>query len=276
MNNPRAQSHAQSRWGQRRSVALLISVLCLLTSAAIAQLRSPTDAALASAASLRNGLVSYWTLDEASGTRLDSVGTNHLTASGSVPAVRGKLGNSASNNASAIRLTTTGKTPDITGDLTVSLWYNLTTTNSTYQTIIAKDDGASGRGFYCTQAKDYASNAMLFSRWTVLGGSYGGRFIEVAPLAWTHIAIVYSGSNIFSYRNGTNFWASTTTNNNWVSVSTPWTVLAHTSPATFYLNGCVDEVGIWNRAITPAEVQRLYAEGRGSRWPFTVSPPPNP
>jgi hypothetical protein len=42
---------------------------------------------------LVNGLVSYWKLDEASGTRVDAVGTNHLTPTNAPIGALGKIGN---------------------------------------------------------------------------------------------------------------------------------------------------------------------------------------
>ena len=48
-------------------------------------------------ASIRSKLTSYWKLDEASGTRADSIGSNNLTANGTggVGSTTGKLGNAA-------------------------------------------------------------------------------------------------------------------------------------------------------------------------------------
>jgi hypothetical protein len=44
---------------------------------------------------LTDSLISYWKMDETSGTRYDSHGTNHLTDNNSVGSLTGKINSSA-------------------------------------------------------------------------------------------------------------------------------------------------------------------------------------
>src|SRR5207247_6557818 len=77
------------------------------------------------------GLVSYWKLDDVSDgsgpvTRLDSVGSNHLTDNNTVASAPGKIGNGAdfeSANNEFFSITDASQNGlDITGDLTISCW----------------------------------------------------------------------------------------------------------------------------------------------------------
>src|SRR5262245_62023817 len=70
---------------------------------------------------LTDNIVAYWTLDEASGTRNDSVGSNHLTDVNSTPSGTGKINNGADFNGSNQHLD--GANPCASrGAFSVSAW----------------------------------------------------------------------------------------------------------------------------------------------------------
>jgi hypothetical protein len=70
--------------------------------------------------SLQNGLVSYWKMNEGSGTRNDSHGTNHLTQTGNVLTNTGKVYSLAADLDSAKTLETYNVS--LPGSITVSVW----------------------------------------------------------------------------------------------------------------------------------------------------------
>jgi hypothetical protein len=74
----------------------------------------------------RSGIVSYWPLDETSGTRADSLGTNHLSNNngvGSAPGVVGNAGDFERDNSSFLSIANAAQSGlDIPGALTVLGW----------------------------------------------------------------------------------------------------------------------------------------------------------
>ena len=76
-------------------------------------------------AALADNLVAYWKLDEASSTRNDSVGTNHLTSNNSVGQATGKLNYAANFVAANSQYLSIADNADLSvGDIdfTVSAW----------------------------------------------------------------------------------------------------------------------------------------------------------
>ncbi len=228
--------------------------------------------------SLITGLVSYWKLDEASGTRNDSHGVNHLTDNNTVGQAAGKIGNAGLfiNTNSEFLSVADNATLDFTTQMTVSAWiYGDALTASAY--IAAKwnystDGGwsfgldAAGTGlqvFIATAADD--------------GGNTWVRFttLVLQNVTWHHVVMVYDGTltaadRVKVYIDGALQTATSTSG---------------TLPASFlnsgaelrigdfqglnrYWLGRIDEVGLWNRALTAAECVQLYNAGTGTTYPL--------
>ena len=76
---------------------------------------------------------------------------------------------------------------------------------------------------------------------------------------WQHFALTYDGSTLSLYHNG--MLAQTAaasgviaapTNDPFLIGMLPWT------GADFYMNGRIDEVSLWNKTLTPAEIECIY------------------
>ena len=99
--------------------------------------------------SLNDGLVSYWKLDESSGTSLsDSVGSNTGTATGT-SVVTGKYSNARSFNGSSdlIGAAVSGL-PIGSTSRTISAWFNTASTPKTHNTIFAYGSAGAGKVIY--------------------------------------------------------------------------------------------------------------------------------
>ena len=153
---------------------------------------------------------------------------------------------------------------------TFSLWVNLS--SFTNQTLIDKYGGAGAReySFYSDGfgvlvlifRDDSAANS-LFRANNATMSAYAGR--------WTHIVATYSGvgganaaNGITFYANG-NVLASTAVNNaSYVAMENLGNPLyiGSRSGATLFTRGNVDEVRIYNRALTSDEIKQLYRMGK--------------
>ena len=79
-----------------------------------------TPAGLITPAVPQENLLNYWKLDEASGTRIDSIGNNSLVSTNSVGSTAGLTGNHATFNGSDQYLSTPWNIP--TGSFSISFW----------------------------------------------------------------------------------------------------------------------------------------------------------
>jgi hypothetical protein len=74
-------------------------------------------------------------------------------------------------------------------------------------------------------------------------------------LQWYHAVVVRTGNSLNYFVNGINVGASTIP-----SITIPSNILYFGGGSTNYalLNGKIDDIGIWNRALTQAEITSLY------------------
>jgi len=107
----------------------------------------------------------------------------------------------------------------------------------------------------------YSDNIFYFNNWigTVLGQP--SSTTSIAANRWYHGVGVYDGANAMVYINGLQEDAHAQTGNLDTS-SLNVRVGSRDVPDRFF-NGQIDDVRIYSRGLTPAEVQNIYLETRG-------------
>ena len=130
----------------------------------------------------------------------------------------------------------------------ISLWYKLPLSNATVYPLV--DGFDSYYDIYFTQGTLYYA--------TFTGINYANIDCNVTPSIgqWRHLVIVYSGNNVSIYSN-----SSLVGTHNVQPLS--GTTGDHNFGASLtgtdqYLNGILDDIGIWDRALTACEIQNLY------------------
>lgn len=88
----------------------------------------------------------------------------------------------------------------------------------------------------------------------------------------THISVTYDGSKNASgvkiYINGVNDSLTIITNNLTGSTSTTANFeMGRNLSSLGWYNGIMDEVGVWDRELTPTEITQLYNSGSGKQYP---------
>ena len=232
--------------------------------------------------SLLQGLVSYWKLEESSGTRVDKRGTVNLTANNTPGNAAGptNLGNAAAFvRASSQDLSATSPVCDsvagTAASFTVGGWVYYTAVPQPGQVygIINKASGMFGA----------ASVEYSFE----LAGEAGGS-------TWTYRARMSDGVTAIRTLSNTIGMPSTST---WYNFFFGWDAVAgtiflsidnaadlilsaegsHNGSKTLYIgsrinahfhNGRIDGVGFWNRKLRDTERTRFYNGGRGLEYPF--------
>ncbi len=212
-----------------------------------------------------SGLVGYWRMDEGGGSTLyDSSGTgNHATLSGnptwSGPGMNGGQFLTFDSSAPADYFSVPDNSSvDLSTGLTISLWYKVA--SGKMVTFGKYFSGVPPQRSYVMEL--YGDNRFYMS---VSGDgntviSQRSTAVVTADANWHHFATTYDGSSIVLYKDG---------------AVLPSAIMAGTVPASIfnsnatsplrnmyntvdYTNGSMDNVRLYNRALTAAEVLELY------------------
>jgi hypothetical protein len=165
------------------------------------------------------------------------------------------------------------------GDFSVSFWLNLNTGSSDYQTVIG-NWGDNGRGWQVV---------MFGGGFTFFGsdGSNGstariqhslGLSQTNATNQWVHVVVTYTNqSQVNSYVNGvltnttsTTYQIRTNERNNGNLGCYPQSG-DNSSTKYWFLNGKLDAVTLWTKALTNTEASALYNNGTGYQYSFPSS-----
>jgi hypothetical protein len=220
---------------------------------------------------LLNTLISYWKMDEASGTRADSKGTNNLTDN-NVTSAPGIINNGASfiaaNSAYLTHLSNTDLQLGGT-NLTIALWCNVIFGGAGVGYILLSKDGTIDREY---SIEFDGVNSVQFFIFT-LGGYANVSVAATISLGALQFVVAQfnntTGQMLLSINGGTP-----------VSVTTPGLVIVNGASPFFiggrarldtFFTGVIDEVGIWKRLLTAGEITTLYNGGIG--LPFSSFTP---
>jgi hypothetical protein len=112
-------------------------------------------------ATLGTNLVSYWNLDEASGTRADAVGANPLTAINNPGQAAGVVGQAVQPNAASHQALQVSSASTLTGgdtNFAMALWFYVD--QPQYQILLSKDAGSASQLEYLLELT--SSNGLRF------------------------------------------------------------------------------------------------------------------
>ena len=224
-----------------------------------------TYTATAAPPHLLNTLISYWKLDEASGTTpmVDSHGTNNLTNFGGYTSVAGKIGNAPSFDQSGggqILILADNPTIQVTGDFTWSCWVkNPSGAGNAY---VFGKRGATGNDYSLLYTTDFGNGFQFRVHDGTGTGSAISGFMPAAG-AWTHIVCWFDSSDGQTRIriNDTTTHASTTSPA--LAQTAQGLGMACDGDGNAKLGMVLDEVGFWKRKLTAAEITALYNGGAG-------------
>jgi endoglucanase len=204
-------------------------------------------------ADVTNGLAARLAFDETSGTTAaDSTGngkTGTLQSGASFAA--GKINNGVNVNGSGGQVNLPSVfNPATQTDFTATAWVRLATAIADTQVILQQMDG-SGTGRTWLYRKSTGELA------SYLGNAETTSSATLATNTWYHVALVKTGSSLQLYVNGSASGSPATR----TIESTVGTMRigAHKVTTTQYWNGLIDEVRVYNRALSGAELATVYA-----------------
>ena len=213
--------------------------------------------------SLATNLGSYWELEEASGTRVDSHGSNDLTDVNTVGTATGIQGNGADFERSNTEYLISSTGPGITGDWSISFWLKQESQTINQWPITSY---TSGEGGILLRVN---SDGKLFAQFGN-GGTVSKTVTTASQItigSWYHVVFtsdVSAGTNGYTvYVNGSSvaLTADTSTATS-VGAQANMTIGA-LGAGTQPFDGVIDEVGIWSRILSASDVTTLYNSGAG-------------
>jgi hypothetical protein len=206
----------------------------------------------------QSGLVSYWPMDETSGTTVEDVKSNNNGTASGTTIVDGKYRKARSFNGSSDYIEVPDNTSlDVTGNLTIGAWI--------YPTNIAK--GRQGIVF-----KHYNNEYEVIMEpngkisfyhgdgtWEEINEPAG---MVVTQNQWNHIAISRNTSDtkIRFYLNGDYIGDDIYTDT--PLASTNVVTIGVRKGTSYYFQGLIDEVLIYNTALTQTQINTLYNTSR--------------
>ncbi len=197
------------------------------------------------------GLVAAFGFDEGSGSSVaDASGNGNTgTVSGATWVTSGKFGGALQFNGSSARVNVPNAASlQLTTGMTLEAWVDPSTVSNVWRDVIYK-----GNDNYYLEAT--SSNASKPDGGLIAGGTYGDAYGTAALPAntWSYLAETYDGSNLRLYVNGS--LVATTAHTGSITTSTNQLQIGGDSIYGQYFAGMIDEVRIYNTALTATQIQ---------------------
>ncbi|HEY4493342.1 MAG TPA: LamG domain-containing protein [Candidatus Paceibacterota bacterium] len=259
------------------SISILISTnIASIVSAFTIQKTLPTQP------DLQNGLVGHWTFDgkDISGTSAtDRSGNNNTgTLTNGPLATVGKIGQALNFDGSDDYVSIADNNSlDLTSAVTISLWFKADGWTAAYQGLVAKRIGNSSN-----YGLNVSSTGSAF-QWFFHDGDYQIVDINASTVStgqWHHFVGTFSdtGDVVGSiYIDGTLKKTETFTARNLVANTNTLRIGESNNPASGpeHFNGSVDDVRVYSRALSAAEITKLYKLGATSHVNVTLPTQPD-
>lgn len=169
-----------------------------------------------------------------------------------------------------------GNDPDLrpTGDFTISMWIKPDDTKDMYSDIISCHGAAGG---YAIEQDGYTPNKFLFSYWN--GSSWQlSKSIQLNAGVWQHVVFESFGNIIQIMLDGQIVSTTSCLGNIQYDESNLYLGTCSIAPNTRNFKGSLDDVAIWNRALSFQEIQSIInngaitvSDGNVGKWKGIVS-----
>lgn len=208
---------------------------------------------------LQSGLVGWWSFDESSGSLMDRSGngnTGTWNGTGASHYTTGKFGNGGGFNGTDDWIDIPD-TPVMT-EFTVAAW--IKTTNLTHQNIVSGYPNPAWAGFYIGTSP--TGNAEWFD-----GVNWRTGSIVVANGTWHHVVYIFNKGSMEIAVDGKKDLVNSS-NSQYASGAIN-IIGAMDGVKQRFFNGSMDDVRIYNRALTVSEVEGLYKYAPGPLAHYT-------
>jgi hypothetical protein len=222
------------------------------------------------------GIISHWKFDEGSGTTAyDSAGNNDGTLINGPTWTTGHIDGALSFDGVGDYVETSDDSSLEPQNITVGAWVYRNDV-ITRDTILQKGSTASvdGRNGYLLRIAKSTDGVPDKAQFYIVVDNNNNKIsppsiTEIAPNQWYHIAATYDSSNIRMYVNGVEEGTPTGETRPIDYTGGQQQLKIGVAEAGYgssqdYFDGTMDDVRIYDRALSPEEIQQLYQDGVGS------------
>jgi len=219
-------------------------------------------------------MVSYYKFDESSGDAIDAHGSNDGTVNGATQGASGKINDAYSfdgvNDSVATSITASNINNPTDTQATISLWFYSSDIGATKRIFSSGSDTSGQRGMAFFTQSGFVRGSSKTADHTYTASDISG----LSSSTWYHLVVVVDDSSgvqkMKTYLNGaeqSDVSPAGVTN----GTAGKELIIANriTSPSATWA-GSIDEIGVWDRALTATEVSDLYNSGSGLAYPFTT------
>ncbi|MDQ4121863.1 MAG: FG-GAP-like repeat-containing protein, partial [Acidobacteriota bacterium] len=213
-----------------------------------------------------SNLISWWAAEN---TANDIWSSNHGTTAGDLGYVTGKVGQSFTMDGSGDYVNIANESPfDLSSAITIESWVKVNAFTSPYAPIAVKGDTA------WRMQRNASTNVAAFGTTGLSNVDQAGA-TNINDGRWHHVAVVFNGSTKFLYVDGA--LDSQAGVSGTIALNNHPVRIGHNSEvATRFWNGNIDEVGIYNRALSASEIANIYnASTAGKCSPLNDTTPPD-
>ena len=202
-----------------------------------------------------SGLVAAYGFDEGSGTTTADRSGNGNTGTVSnttwAGASAGKFGNALSfNGTNAWVSVNSSSSLNLTTGMTAEAWVNPTALGNAWRTVLLKEQ--TGNLVYDLYANGSGGTKVPSTEVYVGGAKIVSAAASLATGTWTHLAATFDGSTLRLYVNGTQVSQLAVSGS--IATSNGALRIGGNSIWGEYFSGLIDEVRIYNRALTAGEI----------------------
>ena len=218
-------------------------------------------------------MVSWWSGENSA---LDRAGTNDGALMNEATYGTGRVGQAFSLDGVDDYITVPNNPSLNPSTITVNAWILSNNSPGTYAPPIVQKSDYRGYTLELTadssQVKFWVKLEKTNPDWTNWVGSPGG---TLTPGTWTHVAGIYDGTAVSLYMNG-QLIGSTPEVASIVHSESDLNIGRNSYETRPFFKGLIDEVGIFNRALSPEEIAAIYNAGSSGQCPIrrvlTVTP----
>lgn len=252
----------------RALTATEVSHLYSAGTGSTAGVSSTVSTSGSSGQSFGSGLAGYWTMDGKDTTIttiVDRTGSGNTATLSNTAAVAGKLGQGLSlNGSTSYASMSDASSLDPTAAISYGGWVYVSATPAANQSVLEKGTATStaGYGLYVTSEKKFCLGIKT------AGGYEQGASNTVTGSKWHHVMVTYDSTTPTLYVDGyaqslaTGTGCTLTQNTGAITQDTSALYFGARSGTSQFFNGRLDDVRVYNRALTATEVNHMYLQGK--------------
>ena len=209
---------------------------------------------------LLSDLVGQWHFDEGTGIiAYDSSGNDNdgtITGATYAGSANAMFGDALSFNGTDDYVKVLDSAGLNVTDYTLELWINANNFTEMYPTLLNRRVQSATAGYYWIWIKN-DKIVLTYSNGTIAKSQYW--YTSFSTGEWYHIALTKSGSSFTMYKNGSSLGTRILTYQNAISGDLFIGTYQGKTNSRYNFDGLIDEVRIWNTALTPGMIEeRIY------------------